>query len=84
MTTLSLTLATTSNDIGNALTLHTAGRWCNIDMSDLAPKWVRLAQNGANCALFQIRFQYSVSQNVPIFDLKKSQTCVFWCQSDQL
>ena len=25
MTTLSLTLATTSNDIGNALTLHTAG-----------------------------------------------------------
>ena len=37
----------------------------NPGMSDLAPKWVRLAPNGTNLVLFQIKFQYNLARWAP-------------------
>ena len=45
-------------------------------------KWVRLAQNETYLGLFQIRFQYILGQTVLKSNLKKSQICLIWGQSD--
>ena len=52
----------------------------NTGMVGLAPKWVRLAPNGTNPGLFQIRFQYIWldEPNVLKFDLKKFRICPIW------
>ena len=45
-------------------------------MPGLAPNWVRLEPNYiTNLGLFQIRFQYILSQNVLKYNLKKSHFC---------
>ena len=51
-------------------------------MSDMGPKRDKLAPNGTNPELFQIRFQYTLAHLKT--DLKKSQICPFWCHSNPL
>ena len=51
--------------------------------ASLAPKWVKLSQNGKNPGLFQIRFR-AVRQNVPKSDLKKSRIFPILGQFDPL
>ena len=59
----------------------------NTGLVGLAPKWVRLAPNGTNPGLFQIRFQ-RIWRRAPIIllksDLKKPRICLIWGQSDPL
>ena len=58
----------------------------NTGMVGLAPKWVRLAPNGTNPGLFQIRFQciWRPAPNALKSDLIKSRICPIWGQSDPL
>ena len=53
------------------------GCLCVARMVGLAPKWVRLAPNGTNPGLFQIRFQciWRPAQNALKSDLKKPGIC---------
>ena len=63
--------------VGRGL-LSTADQWDHLNpgMSELAPKWVRLARNGTNPWLFQIRFQYTLARQFVLkSDLKKSRIC---------
>ena len=55
-------------------------------MVDLAPKWVRLAPNGTNPGLFQIRFQciWRPAPNALKSDLKSPGFVQFGVQSDPL
>ena len=55
-------------------------------MVGLVPKWVRLAPNGTNPGLFQIRFQciWRTAPNALKSDLKKPGICPIWGQSDPL
>ena len=55
-------------------------------MVGLAAKWVRLAPNGINLGLFQIRFQciWRDAPNALKSDLKTPQICPIWGQSDPL
>ena len=48
-------------------TVHLDGHF-EAGMVGLAPKWVRLAPNGTNPGLFQIRFQYIWCQFDPFYD----------------
>ena len=48
-------------------------------MSDLGQKWVRLAPNGTNAGLFQIRFQYILPQ--ALFNRKISYVIGFYVGS---
>ena len=59
---------------------------CVSGMVGLAPKWVRLAPNGTNPGLFQIRLQciWRGAPNALKSDLKKPRICSIWGQSDPL
>ena len=54
---------------------------CKSELSDLGPKWVRLAPNGTNSGTFPDKISVhfgSPSQNVLKSDLEKSRICLIW------
>ena len=59
---------------------------CTSWVSSFAPDWVRLAPNGTNLWLFKISFStfWLSEPKCTETDLKKSQICPIWGQSDQL
>ena len=62
------------------------GEYCHTKMAELAPNWVRLAPNGTNLGLLKISFStfWRPAPKCTETDLKKSQICPIWGQSDQI
>ena len=58
----------------------------NTEMCELALNWVRFAPNGANLRLFNISFRiFSLFEpKCTETDLKESQICPIWEQSDPI
>ena len=57
-----------------------------VRMSGVALNWVRLALNGTNLGIFKISFStfWLIKSKRTESDLKKSQICHIWGQSDQI